>query len=258
VTGTRLASIYYWISQTLSLRCFRWCRNKQVLYLHPLMQSRLLKLGYRSEELDYVSYGVDVELVNRIPDQEKIYDVVWIGRVHRQKGIDDLLRVLACLSQKVGGFRAMLMGKVTDTLQPRIEALGIRQNVEFSGFVSEAEKFRLFKASRVFVMPSLHEGSPRVIGEALVCRLPVVAYNVVTYRPVFGDLVKYVPCFDVQALQAEVERQVLEVRAGKNYLSNLGLERFQAENSWETARKKFLAALGRLSEQAPIRDPNKC
>lgn len=253
VTGTRLASIYYWISQTISLHCFRWCRNKQVLYLHPLMRSRLLKLGYRAEELDYVSYGVDVELANRIPEEEKIYDVVWIGRVHRQKGIDDLLQVLAFLSKKVGGFRAMLMGKVTDTLLPRIEALGIRNNVEFSGFVSEAEKFRLFKASRVYVMPSLHEGSPRVIGEAIVCRLPVVAYNVVTYRPVFGDLVSYVPCFDVEALQAEVERQVLEVRSGKNYLAGADLEQFQEENSWQTAQNKFLAALGRLAEKALLR-----
>jgi glycosyltransferase involved in cell wall biosynthesis len=253
VRGTRLASIYYWISQTLSLRSFRFCKNKQVLYLHPQMRSRLLKLGYRPDELEYVSYGVDVELANNISQPEKVHDLVWIGRVHRQKGIDDLLRVLVSLRKTIPGFRALIIGNVREALQPRVEELGLQDCVEFSGFVSEAEKFRFFKASRVFVMPSLHEGSPRVIGEALACGIPVVAYDVVTYRPLFGDLVRYVPCFDVRALQAETERQVVEARAGRNYLADCDLERFQNENSWQTTQKKFLAALGRLSERDRLR-----
>ena len=71
----------------------------------------------------------------------------------------------------------------------------------------------------------------------------MVAYNIVTYRPLFGELIRYVPCFDVQALQNEVERQVLQVRAGKNYLSKMNLDQFQEENSWETAHQKFCLTL---------------
>ena len=243
VSGTRLASLYNWLSQNLMLRCFRSRKNKRVLFLHAFMKPRLLKLGYKESELQDISYGVDISLARTVPEQKKVYDVVWIGRVHRQKGIDDLLQTLAYVADRVPEFRAILIGNLQAKLGSTIKELGITKQVEFSGFVSETEKYRLFKSSRVFVMPSLHEGSPRVIGEALACDLPVVAYNIVTYRPLFGELIRYVPCFDVQALQNEVERQVLQVRAGKNYLSKMNLDQFQEENSWETAHQKFCLTL---------------
>src|SRR5436189_92769 len=65
--------------------------DKHLFYLHPALKSRLLRLGCSEEELTYVSYGLEVAQTEAVPEQKKLYDVVWIGRVHRQKGIDDLL-----------------------------------------------------------------------------------------------------------------------------------------------------------------------
>jgi glycosyltransferase involved in cell wall biosynthesis len=123
---------------------------------------------------------------------------------------------------------------------------GLEGCAEFSGFVSEEEKFRLFHASRVFLMTSRFEGSPRVIGEALVCGVPVVAYEVENYRPLFGELLRYVPCFQLEAFQREAERQVLLMRGGANYLARLDLDQFCRENSWETNERGFLEAVAEL------------
>src|SRR5260221_9003675 len=178
-----------------------------------------------------------------VPAQTRIYDAVWIGRVHRQKGIDDLLATLKFLVQRLENFRAIFIGNVRDALLPRVKELGLEKNVEFSGFVSEAEKIRLFKASRVFLMPSNHEGSPRVIGESIIARTPVVAYEIPNYRPLFGDLVRYAPPFNLNAFQQVAENEILKMRAGENYLDHADLGRFKRENSWVTAQEKFLAAL---------------
>src|SRR5256885_3737178 len=218
VDATRLASLHYWASQNRSLSRFARCTAKRLLYVHPNMREALLRRGYGEREIKYISFGVDPDPAGGTDAQQKIYDAVWIGRVHRQKGINDLLQTLSHLKENIPGFRAVIIGKVKSDLQPAIEKLGLSAVVDFPGFVSEEEKFRLFRSSRVYLMPSRFEGSPRVIGEALVCRLPLVAYDLPTYRPVFGDLVRYVPCFDLRPFQREAEEQIRRMRAGENYL----------------------------------------
>jgi glycosyltransferase involved in cell wall biosynthesis len=120
--------------------------------------------------------------------------------------------------------------------------------VEFSGFVSEEEKIRLFKASRCFLMPSRHEGSPRVIGESLIAETPVVAYEIPNYRPLFGDFVRYAPPFDLSAFQQAAETEIQRMRSGENYLRKMDLARFKMENRWETTQEKFLQALKGLGD----------
>ena len=254
VAPSRLASLHYWLSQRLGLFGFRFCREKRLLYLHPEMRDWLLRRGYTRDEIEYVSFGVDVGHAPEADEKRKVYDVVWIGRVHRQKGIDDLLATLEFLSRRFPNFRAVLMGNVKEQLQPAIERLALSDCVELPGFVSEEEKFRLFRSSRVFLMPSRFEGSPRVIAEALVCQVPVVAYDVETYRPIFQNLVRYVPCFNRQAFQQESEAQVSKMRAGENYLTGLSLQEFRSAHSWQTAQKVFCDALTELS-RGPAGNP---
>jgi glycosyltransferase involved in cell wall biosynthesis len=243
VDALRAASLHYWLSQNASLSAFARCRTKRVFYVHPDMRAKLLRRGMREEELKYLSFGVDpAPPVSSLPPV-KIYDAVWIGRVHRQKGIEDLLATLRHLAKAVPGFKAVIIGKVKSELEERINALGLGPHVDFPGFVSEERKFELFQASRIFLMPSRFEGSPRVIGEALICGLPVVAYAVPTYPAVFGEFLRYVDCFDAAGFQREAERQVMETRAGRNYLDGLDLGAFRRSNSWETTQEVFLEAL---------------
>lgn len=247
VDALRLASLHYWASQQWSLRRFAGCAQRHMIYLHPLMEPRLEQLNISAADRTLISYGLDPAANDAVPAQQRVYDVVWIGRVHRQKGIDDLLATLKFLARRLENFRALFIGNVKNQLWPEIEKMGLQAHVEFSGFVSEAEKIRLFKASRVFLMPSKHEGSPRVIGESLVAVTPVVAYEIPNYRPLFGDLVRYAPPYDLNAFQTVAEREVLKMRAGDNYLARVDLARFKKENSWSTAREKFLGALEKLA-----------
>jgi glycosyltransferase involved in cell wall biosynthesis len=246
VDATRLAALHYWASQTWSLRQFARCPTRHMIYLHPLMEPKLEQLRIRATDRTLISYGLDPAATEAMPEQKRIYDAVWIGRVHRQKGVGDLLATFKFLAKKLENFRAILIGNLQKQLQPEIEKLGLQRHVEFSGFVSEEEKIRLFKASRVFLMPSKHEGSPRVIGESIVAVTPVVAYEIPNYRPLFGDLVRYVPPFDLAAFQKAAELEILKMRAGENYLQHIDLADFKQENSWAEAQERFLGALAKL------------
>jgi glycosyltransferase involved in cell wall biosynthesis len=246
IKASRLPSIHYWLSQHLALRLFRRCRRKILLYVHPDQRPRLRHLGYTDSELVCVSNGIDVAQADAVPEQQKIYDVAWTGRVHQQKGIEDLLAVLRFLAQGVPNLRAVIIGGAKAALEPRIAALGLAGSVHFSGYVSEAEKFRLLKASRVFLMPSHYESWGIVIGEALACAVPVVAYDVPAYRAVFGEFVRTVPLHDVEALQLECLRCVEAARAGRSCLEARPLAEFKQAHSWQAAQRTFCAAIAAL------------
>jgi glycosyltransferase involved in cell wall biosynthesis len=247
VKTIRLPSLHYWLAQNFALRLFKGCKRKRLIYTHHNQMQRLVQMGYSEEDLVFVSNGVDLKQPASVPDQTKIYDAAWVGRVHKQKGIEDLLATLAFLSSQIKDFRAIMVGDLKNTLAPQISAAGLTRHIEFSGYVSEMEKFRLLKSSRVFLMPSRYESWGIVIGEALATGLPVVAYEIDAYRPVFGDLLRYVPPFDSQAFAHSAADEINRARAGEKRLDEAKLALFIRENSWEAVGQRFLGAVRSLS-----------
>jgi len=246
VTSVRLPSFYYWMSQQFSLRWFRRCRGGIITYSHPEIRNYLKRFGYAESDLRYVPNGSDVASADRVPSQPKQFDVAWMGRVHPQKGIDDLLTTLAWLKQQLPDFRAVIIGKSRDRLEPVIGRMKLQENVTFSGLVSEEEKFRLLKRSRVFVMPSHYESWGIVVGEALACGVPVVAYELDAYRPVFWDLLHYVKPFEIETFKRAVATEIEASRAEVARLDAALLARFKRESSWVTAKTRFLEVLREL------------
>jgi glycosyltransferase involved in cell wall biosynthesis len=246
VKSIRLPSVHYWLTQQMALRLFRTCPRKKLIYTHHNQKPRLLRMGYQEQDLAFVSNGVDLKLPASVPEQTKIYDAAWVGRVHKQKGIEDLIATLVFLSGQIKDFRAIMVGDLQKMLAPQSAAAGISANVEFSGYVSEAEKFRLLKSSRLFLMPSRYESWGIVIGEALATGLPVVAYELDAYRPVFGDLLNYVPAFDLAAFQRSSADQIQKARRGEVTLDHSKLAQFIRENSWEAVGERFLGAVRSL------------
>jgi glycosyltransferase involved in cell wall biosynthesis len=246
VAFVRLPSFYYWMSQQLSLRWFRRCRGGIVTYSHPQIRDYALKFGYRESDLWYVPNGSDVAAADRVPEQPKKFDLAWTGRVHPQKGIDDLLATLAWLKQQLPDYRAVIIGQSKDKLEPVIRKTGLHENVFFSGLVSEERKFQLLKSSRVFVIPSHYESWGIVVGEALVSGVPVVAYKLACYPPVFGDFVRYVSPFDLGQFQRAVGEEIRNQRAGRNYLASMNLADLKQRLSWQTAQKNFCEVLAHV------------
>lgn len=248
VDAMRLASLHHWAGQAWCLPRFANCPGKHVFYVHPLMEPFLDRLGINADHRTWISCGIDSVSADAVPEQNKIYDVVWIGRIHRQKGVDDLLDTLQFLAPRLENFRVLIIGNAQERLRPEIEKRGLVNCVEFSGFIKEPkEKFQLLKKSRVFLMPSHYESWGIVLGEALVSNAPVVAYDLPCYRPIFGDLVRYAPAFDLNIFKKLAEEEILKIRAGQNDLNQAGLARFKRENSLEAVQEKFLNALEKLS-----------
>jgi glycosyltransferase involved in cell wall biosynthesis len=243
VEATRLASLHYCLSQWLSLKILRFCRQKRVVAVQPLLQATLWQMGYRPEETPLIPNGVDLETANQVGGVTKRFDVAWIGRIHRQKGVEDLLKTLQSLAREFPDFRAVLIGNLKESLAEPIAKLGLTSHVHFAGYVSGVEKFRFLKSARVYLMPSRHEGLPIVVGEALACDLPVVAYELEMYRPFFGNLLFYVKPFDRDSFCRTAVETVRKARAGEKLTNDKDLAEFKKANSWSEVGRQLVALL---------------
>ena len=243
VEGSRFAALHYCLSQWLSFKILRCCRHKRVVAVQPLLRANLERMGYRPEEILVVPNGVDMEAADQAESGPKQFDVAWIGRVHRQKGIDDLLQALQSLAREFPDFRAVLIGNLAGAMMEPVAKLGLSARVHFAGYVSGVEKFRLLKSARVYLMPSHHEGLPIVVGEALACDLPVVAYELEMYRPVFGDMLTYVKPFDRDGFARAAVETVRQARAGKRLIDDVALAGFKKANAWPEIGRQLVALL---------------
>ena len=147
-----------------------------------------------------------------IPLQEA-RDIVYAGVLIPRKGIHILLEAFARLDAPestlylVGPFDN---AHYTGELRQQAVELGIADRVRFAGGVPQAELARHLSRARAMVLPSLSEGLPRVIVEAMLCGTPVVATNVSGIPDVIkdGDNGYLVPPEDVGAL-LEALREVM-------------------------------------------------
>lgn len=106
--------------------------------------------------------------------------LLFVGRLRIRKGVEVLLRALERLSAE-GSVPHLLIagdGERNQLLQDRCRDLGLTGGVTFLGRCSAKQVRSLLSSAYALVVPSIYEGMPLVILEAMEASLPVVASGV--------------------------------------------------------------------------------
>jgi phosphatidylinositol alpha-mannosyltransferase len=122
--------------------------------------------------------------------QTKTKTILYIGRLEGRKGVKYLLKAFAAMVAARPNTRLVLAGD--GHLRERLEQLVQTEqipNVEFRGFISDADKIRLLHAADLFCSPALYgESFGIVLIEAMAAGTPIVAGNNSGYASVLtGD-----------------------------------------------------------------------
>lgn len=104
--------------------------------------------------------------------------ILSVGMFRPVKGYRYLIDSLTHLnefSQYDYQLRLVGDGETRDDLKAQVAEKGLKNSVEFAGFIGDKEKLmRQYETADVFVIPSLKESVPRVLYEATAMGLPVV------------------------------------------------------------------------------------
>ncbi len=115
----------------------------------------------------------------RIPRCPQPLEILFLGRLWREKGAYDLIDATAILVREFPDVRVVCAGDgEVAALRARASALGIARNIDFPGWVDAGDKDALLARATVLVLPSYFEGLPIGILEAMINGIPVVATRV--------------------------------------------------------------------------------
>ena len=144
---------------------------------------KILKRDFK--KVYYIPNGVDLSAYKNInPNIKK--NIVFIGRVHEQKGILYLLEAFNKIKGK-NNFELEIIGKI-DEYGEKLRRKYADPRIKWVGFISKREEIvRKLKSAYCIALPSLWEGLPLTLFEALASSRPVIVSDIGAYKSVIKD-----------------------------------------------------------------------
>lgn len=109
-----------------------------------------------------------------------IFTFIFVGRLVRDKGINELVEAFERLNKEIPAIRLILVGRQEPKLDPlkpeTIAKIDNNKNIEAVGQQSDVRPW--LAASDAFVFPSYREGFPNVVIEAGAMGLPSIVTNI--------------------------------------------------------------------------------
>jgi len=175
--------------------------------------------------------------------------VLYVGRLAPRKGVNYLLQAMSHITKYFPKAKLIIVG--TGPLKHHLtdfsKRLGLQNSVMFLGYVTDEKMRELFVSADVVVVPSIFEGCPLVLLEAMAAGKPVVASAVqgiaeVIKHELSGLLVK-------PGNTHEIEDAIIRLLQEKEFAKRLGENAKEAvrENySWKKIAKKTLEVYKKL------------
>jgi glycosyltransferase involved in cell wall biosynthesis len=159
-----------------------------VIALNEVEAQQYRSMGVPDEKIAVIPNGIDLSeyavLPPRgsfkrkfdIPDRKKI--VLYLGRIHKTKGVDLLVKAYAYIIKEMKYIDALLVIAGPDDgylneVKSLVASLGISNSVLFTGFISSEDKLSALVDADVFVTPSFY-GFPVTFLEACATGTPIV------------------------------------------------------------------------------------
>lgn len=222
-----------------------------------------------SSDKQYVSsFGIDLDKIGILPnaiDSEEMFKlnqnfenfdsdafiqkyrldgkriILFVGPVIRRKGVEYLIKAIPTVLKDgrdditfvlVGG------GDFLDKTRQLIKMINMEDHVVLTGIISDHELIKFYKCADLFVLPSLSEGVPTSILEAMYFGLPVVATDIPGVKDHFKDVALLVPPKNEDRL-AEAIIRLLDDKELTRRLSKTGGELVKSRYTWDAVAREY-------------------
>ena len=190
-----------------------------------------------------------VVLRNGVPIPQVLQDresrpttILSVGSLNAHKNHELLIDAVALLGAHASGPTLHLVGdgRIRAQLQQKVEAAGLQSRVLFHGRKRHEDLGQVYASSTLFVLPSLHEGCPNALLEAMSYGLPCIATDVPGINEIIDHGVSgfIVPSNDPHAM-ASALRTLLDSQSLRDRIST-------------SARDKMISGFSREQHQRQL------
>ena len=205
------------------------------------------QLGFK-QPVAIIPNGID------IPEQSKSdrgpkRTLLFLGRIHRVKGLDMLLPAWAEVQDRFLEWRLQIVGPDNVGYLEEMKALKNRlglERVEFMGSLTGREKMQAYAAADLFVLPSYSENFGMTVAESLAVGTPAIVTNGAPWSGLNDKGAGW--CIDI-GTDPLVDCLQNAMAKSRSELDEMGLSgrKWMGESySWETVAQEMLHVYGWL------------
>jgi glycosyltransferase involved in cell wall biosynthesis len=182
----------------------------------------ILKVNSKSN-VAVIPNGVDFTLYDRFTSGIEYQNyVVFIGRLVFNKNLETVISSFVEVTRNIVDAKLVIIGfgPMLEEWKKMVDRLGLTQNIQFTGYISQEKKISILSKSSALVLPSLAEGMPVVALEACALYKPVLLSNIEPHRDIVDDGINgfIIPAHDVH----KWSERIIQVLSNKKESIEMG------------------------------------
>ena len=246
-----------WLKSNLKLKVYCFLDNLWIRFFDKIVavseeiRDEMIRYKIPEKKIKVIDNGIDVNRFDKTIPNEKLRRelclngnctvVGTIGSLKYEKGHEYLLRAAKEVLESHTSVKFLIVGSgpLRNSLEGQVKSLGIANDVIFTGYRKDVAE--LLSVMDIFVLPSVKEGLPMVLLEAMAAKKPVVATRVGAVSKVISDNETgiLVEPGDVSALQRTIGN-LLKDTVKTQGLALKGYERVKKDFSSESMCREYL------------------
>jgi len=240
----RLSAFLYWFSQ-FPIKPLIKLFADYVLVNNESEKKQFHNLDIKKRVI-VVLGAVDLKKIEnwklKIGNLPKVYDAVFQGRFHPQKGVVELIEIWKRVVEKIPDAKLAMIGDgpLMGEVKSQIAKYNLQKNIELFGYVFDGDKkYRIFAQSKVVVHPAFYDSGGMASAEAMAFGIPCVGFDLKSY-------ISYYPKGMVKVSVGNLDAfadTIIRLLRGKQFRNRIGEEAedvIKKDWSWEKRSEEVL------------------
>lgn len=157
-------------------------QKKEIQEVYNVEPDKIISLGIGFD--NKVFQPIDIE------KNDEIIDIIFTGKISYAKGIRYLIEAFSSLkTNKQLRLNLIGMGHGEEYENILSQSKNSENEIKFWGMIEQSKLKEIYNKGHIFILPSLYEGLPLVLVEALACGLRVITSDLPGIKPWFGDAI---------------------------------------------------------------------
>lgn len=266
-----VTTAHTWYSTNSKMKIYEFIDKKIIRFFdaviavsQPLLDE-IIRSGVAQDKVSFIRNGIDVNRFRKSENKDMFkreFNLrnLWpllgvIARLAEDKGHSYLFTVIAKLRISYPDLRLIVVGggPLKDELEKKVSSSGLQKHVIFTGIRKDIPV--ILKALDIFVLPSLKEGLPIALLEAMAAEKPVVATSVGAIPSVISDGKNGVLAEpgDSESLYAALSNLLSDKEKCRIY-AQAARKKVVEEFSDENMTKEYLSLYDKLMQESGCRE----
>jgi len=250
--GYKIPSInntFYWLMQKPIYIFFKHMAKLIIVTSNPDVNR--FPEQKRENNFFVVKGGVNLDSVKKFKNgnkkTQKIYDAVYMGRFHPQKGVLELIDIWTIVVSQKSNAKLVMIGDgpLMQKVKEKINNLGLGENILLTGFIlKEDERFKLYNQSKIALHPAIYDSGGMSVAEAMAFGLPAVGFDLEALKTYYPKGILKGKIGDIQDFSLKILRLLNDDKLYKKI--SLEAENLVKEWNWDLRAREFLEHIKKL------------